>query len=60
MSTGGTISSLMFFTLIAVLLIAVVVAFRFFRKGKNRHPMEGIRERNTEEIRRGKPPERER
>lgn len=60
MSTGGTVSSLMFFTLGAVLLILAVLAISFFRKRRNRHPMENVRERNIEEIRQGKPPEQER
>ena len=59
MSTGGAISSLMFFTLIVVLALAAALAILFFRKRSNRHPMEGVRERNLDEMRRGKPPERE-
>ena len=60
MSTGGAISSLMFFTLIAVLAIAAALAIHFFRKRSNRHPMEGVRERNLGEMETGKVPERER
>ena len=59
MNTGGTISSLMFFTLGTVLVIVAVVAFLFLRKRRNRHPMKDVRERNIGEIRSGKPPERE-
>ena len=50
----------MFFTLIVVLALAVALAVNFFRKRRNRNPMEGVRERNLDEIRRGKPPEKER
>ena len=59
MSTGGAISSLMFFTLIAVVVIVAAAAIHFFRKRSNRHPMDGVRERNLDEMRRGEPPRRD-
>lgn len=59
MSTDGTVGSLMFFTLIAALAIAVIALLWFLRKRSNRHPMEGIRERNMEEIRSSEPVRRE-
>lgn len=59
MSTGGAVSSLMFFTLIIVLLLVVALLVHHLRKRSNRHPMEGVRERNLDEMQRGKPPERE-
>lgn len=46
---------LMFMTLGAVLVIAVVLFLCFMRKPQNRHPMRGDRERNYEEIRREGP-----
>lgn len=59
MNTDTTVSSLMFFTLIAAAVLAIVMLLWFRRKRSNRHPMEGIRERNIDEIHAGKPPERE-
>lgn len=50
------ISTLMFATLIAAALIGAVLLIRHMRKPENRHPMDGIRERNIGEIRRGDPP----
>ena len=60
MSTGGAISSLMFFTLGVVVLLAVILLVLQLRKRRNRHPMAGVRERNIGEIRSGKTPERKR
>lgn len=59
MAPHNAVPSLMFFTLIGVLVIAVVALLWFLRKRSNRHPMQGVRERNIDEIRDGKPPERE-
>lgn len=59
MSTGGAISSLMFFTLIVVLALVATLAIFHFRKRSNRHPMKHVRERNIDEIRSGTPPKRE-
>lgn len=53
--SSSPISGLMFFTLAAVLVIAVVLLLRFLRKPENRHPMAGDRERNINEIRRDGP-----
>ena len=53
--SGGPISLLMFGTLTAVLIIGLVLLLRFLRKPGNRHPMEGQRERNIDEIRREGP-----
>lgn len=55
------ISLLAFGTLFAALAFAVFLYWRFMRKPSHRHPMEGQRERNIEEIRSeggesGKPP----
>lgn len=50
------ISTLMFATLIAAALIGAFVLIKFLRKPGNRHPMEGVRERNIGEIQRGDPP----
>ena len=52
------VPTLMFVTLGIVFLIGIVVLVRFLRKPSNRHPMEGHRERNIDEIQRGVPPER--
>lgn len=51
MDTADMTGALGFGTLIVVLLIAIVIWARFMRKPENRHPMEGKRERNIEEIR---------
>ena len=58
MSTDTTVGSLMMFTLIAVLAILLIAVVHFLRKRKNRHPMEGVQERNIDEIRAGEPPRR--
>lgn len=52
---GTPISLLMFGTLAAVLVVGVFLLTRFLRKPGNRHPMEGQRERNIDEIRREAP-----
>lgn len=57
MNTDTAVPTLMFFTLGIVLLVGIVVLVRFMRKRSNRHPMDGHRERNIDEIRRGVPPE---
>ena len=54
------VPTLMFVTLAIVLVIAAVLLVRFMRKPDNRHPLEGQRERNIDEMRRGVPPESER
>lgn len=51
MSNTELIPSLMLFTLIAGVVIAIVLLIRFMRKPSNRHPMEGERERNIGEMR---------
>lgn len=55
MGNGHPISLLMFGTLAIGLVIVVVLALRFLRKPQNRHPMDGVRERNIDEIRRDAP-----
>ena len=50
------ISTLMFSTLIIGALLGVFLLVKFMRKPDNRHPLEGVRERNIGEIRRGDPP----
>ena len=50
------VPTLMFVTLGIVFLIGLVLYLRHMRKPSNRHPMEGHRERNTDEIRQGIPP----
>ncbi len=55
MQNGHPISMLMFGTLAVVVVIAAVLLVRFMRKRENRHPMEGERERNIDEIRRDGP-----
>lgn len=55
MSAGHPITLLMFFTLFVVLGLLIFLLARHLRKGSNRHPMEGERERNIEEIRREGP-----
>lgn len=59
MSRTELIPSLMFFTIGAIIVVALVLLLRFLRKRSNRHPMEGVRERNIDEIRAGTPPRRE-
>ena len=47
----GEIPALMIFTLVAAALIGVFLWMRHMRKPENRHPMDGQRERNIDEIR---------
>ena len=47
----GEIPTLMIFTLVAALVVAVLMYVRFMRKPDNRHPMQGKRERSIDEIR---------
>ena len=51
MNTPEMTSLLGFGTLILALIIAVVILLRFLRKPENRHPMDGQRERNIQQIR---------
>lgn len=51
MNTPEMTSALGFGTLIIGLIVAIVLLLRFLRKPENRHPMEGQRERNIQEIR---------
>jgi hypothetical protein len=51
MNTAQMTGSLGFGTLIIVLVIALLLLIRFMRKPQNRHPMDGQRERNIDEIR---------
>jgi hypothetical protein len=51
MDTEQMTSLLGFGTLAVALMIAVIMWVRFMRKPQNRHPMQGERERNIEEIR---------
>tara|TARA_R110002072_G_scaffold15856_33_gene62902 strand:- start:7833 stop:8003 length:171 start_codon:yes stop_codon:yes gene_type:complete len=51
MGTDNLLTWLAFGTLIAAFVIALVLFLRFMRKPKNRHPMDGQRERDIEEIR---------
>ncbi len=44
------VPSLALFTIVAVLVIAVVLLVRFLRKPKNQHPMEGQPTRNIAEA----------
>lgn len=60
MDTNDTVGSLMFFTLIAVALIAVVMLVVFLQRRSNRHPMKGQPERNSAEIEAHVMPERDR
>lgn len=59
MDGDSAISGLMILRLGGVFLIAVVLFVWFMRKRSNRHPMEGVQERNIDEIRAGVPPRRE-
>lgn len=49
------ISVLMIGTLLIVLVIGIVLWTKFMAKPQNRHPMDGQRERNIDEIRRDAP-----
>ncbi len=60
MDTSDTIGSLMFFTLIAVALIAVVMLGVFLQRRSNRHSMADQPERNAAEIEAHVMPERDR
>ncbi len=51
MEAGHPISLLMFGSLLIPVIIAIVLLAAFLRKRRNRHPMEGQRERNIDEIR---------
>ena len=51
MNANDLVPALMIFTLAAGLVIALVLFLRFLRKPRNRHPMDGERERNIDEIR---------
>lgn len=51
MDTADMTGTLGFGTLIVGLIIAIIIWARFMRKPENRHPMDGKRERNIEEIR---------
>lgn len=51
MGTDDLNAWLMFGTLGAGLLIAIILYLRFMRKPENHHPMRGERERNINEIR---------
>lgn len=51
MDTADMTGMLGFGTLIVGLIIAIIIWARFMRDPKNRHPMEGERERNIGEIR---------
>lgn len=51
MQGDGEVSLLMFGTIGAVLLVAIILMLKFLRKPKNQHPMDGQRERNIDEIR---------
>lgn len=55
MESTGPVPYLMIGTIGAALIIAIVLLRRFLSKPKNRHPMEGKRERNLNEIRRDGP-----
>ncbi len=52
MADPTPISTLMFVTLAAVLVVGVILLVRFLRRPGNRHPMAGERERTGDEIRR--------
>lgn len=52
---GSPISLLMFGTLAIVVIVGIVLLLRLLRKPENRHPMDGQRERNIDEIRRDGP-----
>ena len=51
MNADHPISLLIWITFGAVIAIAAFVLARFLRKPGNRHPMDGERERNIDEIR---------
>ena len=46
----GEIPTLMIFTLIAALAVAIFLYVKFMRKPENRHPMDGQRERTVDEM----------
>ena len=50
MQTDGPVSLLMFGTIGIALILAIFLLMRHLRKPQNRHPMEGERERNIDEI----------
>jgi hypothetical protein len=52
MNTWDMTGTLAIVTLVAGLLIAAFLLMRFLSKRGNRHPMDGERERNFEEMRR--------
>lgn len=54
----SAVPTLMIATLVAALLIGGFVWARHMRKPENRHPMDGVRERNIDEIKRDAPAER--
>ena len=58
MLSSTAVPTFMFGTLGIVLVLLIIVFLRFWRKPANRHPMEGQRERNIDEIRRDAPPDR--
>jgi hypothetical protein len=51
MATADMTGWLGFGTLTVALVLAIILWLRFMRKPQNRHPMDGQRERNIEEIR---------
>lgn len=51
MNANDLVPTLMIFTLAAGLVIALVLFIRFMRKPKNRHSMDGQRERSVDEMR---------
>ena len=50
MNTSDMTGLLGFGTLIIALIIAVILLLRFMGKPKNRHPLEGKRDRNIAEV----------
>ena len=51
MQAGHPISLLLFGTFAIAAIILAFLLIRFLRKSENRHPMDGDRERNIDEIR---------
>lgn len=51
MGTADMTGWLGFGTLAIALIIAIILLLRFIRTPENRHPMDGQRERNIQEIR---------
>jgi hypothetical protein len=51
MDTADMTGLLGFGTLGVALIIAIILWLRFMRKPENRHPMDGQRERNIDEMR---------